>query len=79
MPAPVDWVPLLTMSLMVGLFEAIFFRGFIQTRLSAGLGLVPGIVTRSGAIRAPALLIIAYFHTEPVNEQWAVRPDMYRS
>jgi uncharacterized protein len=43
-PAPVDWVPLLTMSLMVGLFEAIFFRGFIQTRLSASLGPVPGIV-----------------------------------
>jgi uncharacterized protein len=45
LPAPVDWVPLLTMSLMVGLFEAIFFRGFIQTRLSASLGPVPGIVT----------------------------------
>ena len=44
-PAPVDWVPLLTMSLMVGLFEAIFFRGFIQTRLSASLGPVPGVVT----------------------------------
>jgi uncharacterized protein len=45
LPAPVDWVPLLTMSLMVGLFEAIFFRGFIQTRLSASLGPVPGVVT----------------------------------
>jgi membrane protease YdiL (CAAX protease family) len=43
LPAPVDWVPLLTMSLMVGLFEAIFFRGFIQTRLSASLGPVPGV------------------------------------
>jgi membrane protease YdiL (CAAX protease family) len=42
LPAPVDWVPLLTMSLMVGLFEAIFFRGFIQTRLSASFGPVPG-------------------------------------
>jgi CAAX protease family protein len=29
---------------MVGLFEAIFFRGFIQTRLSASLGPVPGVV-----------------------------------
>src|SRR5215211_7504949 len=27
LPAPVDWVPLLTMALMVGHFEAIFFRG----------------------------------------------------
>jgi len=44
LPAPVDWVPLLTMSLMVGLFEAIFFRGFIQTRLSASLGSIPGLV-----------------------------------
>ena len=34
LPAPIDWVPLLTMSLMVGLFEAVFFRGFIQTRLA---------------------------------------------
>jgi uncharacterized protein len=42
--APVDWVPLLTMSLMVGLFEAVFFRGFIQTRLSASLGPIPGVV-----------------------------------
>jgi hypothetical protein len=44
LPAPVDWVPLLTMSLMVGLFEAIFFRGFIQTRLSASFGTIPGVV-----------------------------------
>jgi uncharacterized protein len=42
--APVDWVPLLTMSLMVGLFEAVFFRGFIQTRLSASLGPIPSVV-----------------------------------
>ena len=44
LPAPVDWVPLLSMSLMVGLFEAIFFRGFIQTRLSASFGPVPGVI-----------------------------------
>jgi membrane protease YdiL (CAAX protease family) len=44
LPTPIDWVPLLTMSLMVGLFEAIFFRGFIQTRLSASFGPVPGVV-----------------------------------
>jgi uncharacterized protein len=44
LPAPVDWVPLLTMSLMVGLFEAVFFRGFVQTRLSASIGTVPGVV-----------------------------------
>ena len=44
LPAPIDWVPLLTMSLMVGLFEAVFFRGFIQTRLSASLGPMPGVI-----------------------------------
>ena len=44
LPAPVDWVPLLAMALMVGLFEAIFFRGFVQTRLSASFGPIPGAV-----------------------------------
>lgn len=43
LPAPVDWVPLLVMSLMVGLFEAVFFRGFIQGRLQASFGTVPGV------------------------------------
>lgn len=32
LPAPVDWVPLLVMALVVGVFETVFFRGFIQTR-----------------------------------------------
>ncbi|HEX6757943.1 MAG TPA: CPBP family intramembrane glutamic endopeptidase [Propionibacteriaceae bacterium] len=44
LPAPVDWVPLLTMALMVGFFEAIFFRGFIQTRFSVSFGPIPGAV-----------------------------------
>ncbi len=57
LPAPVDWVPLLTMSLMVGLFEAIFFRGFIQTRLSASLGPVPGAI---GAAALYALYHVGY-------------------
>ena len=43
LPAPVDWVPLLVMALVVGVFESIFFRGFIQTRLEAAYGPVPGI------------------------------------
>jgi membrane protease YdiL (CAAX protease family) len=54
LPAPVDWVPLLTMSLMVGLFEAIFFRGFVQTRLSASFGPVPGV--------AAAAALYALYH-----------------
>jgi len=43
LPAPVDWVPLLVMALVVGVFEAIFFRGFVQTRLEAAFGPVAGI------------------------------------
>ena len=33
---------------MVGLFEAVFFRGFIQTRLSAALGQPLGIAAAAG-------------------------------
>ncbi len=40
---PVDWVPLLVMSLTVGLFEAVFFRGFVQSRLTASFGPVVGV------------------------------------
>ncbi|WP_216359092.1 CPBP family glutamic-type intramembrane protease [Arthrobacter globiformis] len=43
LPAPADWVPLLVMSLTVGAFETVFFRGFVQTRLCASLGQAPGI------------------------------------
>lgn len=43
LPEPVDWVPLLVMSLTVGAFETVFFRGFVQTRLSASFGRAPGI------------------------------------
>jgi CAAX protease family protein len=44
----VDWVPLAVMALMVGLFEAVFFRGFAQTRLVASLGPVPGTGAAAG-------------------------------
>ena len=44
MPEPMAWVPLLGMSLVVGFFEAVFFRGFIQNRLEASLGTTPGVV-----------------------------------
>jgi membrane protease YdiL (CAAX protease family) len=57
LPAPVEWVPLLAMSLMVGLFEAIFFRGFVQTRLSASFGPVPGVF---GAAALYALYHVGY-------------------
>lgn len=42
LPAAVDWVPLLVMSLVVGAFESVFFRGFVQARLVAQFGTAPG-------------------------------------
>jgi len=43
LPDPVDWVPLLGMALVVGVFESVFFRGFVQGRLEERFGTVPGI------------------------------------
>ena len=54
---PVDWVPLLVMSLTVGLFEAVFFRGFVQTRLEASFGPVAGV---GGAAAMYALYHVGY-------------------
>ena len=42
-PAAEIWLPLLAMALVVGFFEAIFFRGFIQNRLEAWFGAVPAV------------------------------------
>ncbi len=56
-PAPQDWVPLLVMSLTVGAFEAVFFRGFVQTRLCASFGVVPGI---AGAAALYGLYHVGY-------------------
>jgi hypothetical protein len=47
-PAPEVWLPLLVMALPVGLFEAVFFRGFIQNRLEASFGLVPAVAGAAG-------------------------------
>jgi membrane protease YdiL (CAAX protease family) len=57
LPAPVDWVPLLVLSLTVGLFEAVFFRGFVQTRLEASFGIPAGVV---GAAVLYALYHVGY-------------------
>jgi len=48
LPRPVDWIPLLTMALTVGVFEAVFFRGFIQGRLEASFGSVPAVLCAAG-------------------------------
>ncbi len=39
-----DMVPLVTMAITVGLFEVIFFRGWLQLRFEEAFGMVPGIV-----------------------------------
>jgi uncharacterized protein len=41
------WLPLLVMALVVGLFEAVFFRGFIQNRLEESFGLAPAVAIAS--------------------------------
>ena len=43
LPRAVDWVPLLVMALVVGVFESIFFRGFVQNRLEEAFGPVAGL------------------------------------
>jgi membrane protease YdiL (CAAX protease family) len=43
LPEPADWVPLAVLALTVGLFEAVFFRGFVQTRLEHAFGRVQGV------------------------------------
>jgi membrane protease YdiL (CAAX protease family) len=57
LPAPVDWMPLLVGALAVGLFEAIFFRGFIQGHLEASLGTGPAV---AGAAALYALYHLGY-------------------
>lgn len=37
-------VPLVTMGLAVGLFEAVFFRGWLQLRFEEAFGVVPGLL-----------------------------------
>lgn len=57
LPQPVDWVPLLVMSLVAGAFEAVFFRGFIQARLEASFGTAPAV---GGAALLYALYHVGY-------------------
>jgi uncharacterized protein len=48
LPAAVEWVPLLVMSVVVGLFEAVFFRGFVQSALESSFGTGPAILGAAG-------------------------------
>ncbi|HET9204510.1 MAG TPA: type II CAAX endopeptidase family protein [Acidimicrobiia bacterium] len=65
LPAPVEWLPLLVMSLVVGLFEAIFFRGFIQGRLEESFGVIPAV---GGAALLYALYHVGY--GMPAGDMW---------
>lgn len=47
LPSAEKFVPLVTMALSVGLFEAIFFRGWVQLRFEKAFGILPGIVLGS--------------------------------
>jgi hypothetical protein len=42
-----ETVPLIVMALAVGLFEAIFFRGWLQLRFEDAFGIVPGLILAS--------------------------------
>jgi membrane protease YdiL (CAAX protease family) len=57
MPAPQEWVPLLGMSLVVGLFEAVYFRGFVQGRLESSFGAAPAV---AGAAALYAVYHVGY-------------------
>lgn len=56
-------LPLLLLSLSIGLFEAIFWRGWVQMRFEESFGVLPGIVIAS-------LLYAAYHigYSMPVSE-----------
>jgi len=43
LPGTRDWVTLVGMALMVGVFESVFFRGFVQGRLQASYGAAPAV------------------------------------
>lgn len=57
LPDAESWVPLLVMALVVGVFESIFFRGFIQNRLEEQFGSVVGI---AGAATLYAVYHVGY-------------------
>jgi len=43
LPEAQDWITLLGMALMVGVFESIYFRGFVQGRLEESFGTAPAV------------------------------------
>jgi hypothetical protein len=53
----VAWVPLVVVALVVGFFDVLFFRGYVQTRLEASFGTGPGL---AGAALLYSLHFLAY-------------------
>lgn len=47
LPGAVELIPLVTMALAVGLYENIFYRGWIQKRMEQSFGIIPGIIVSS--------------------------------
>lgn len=44
LPVAGEFIPLITMSLAVGFYENIFYRGWVQLRMEECFGIIPGIV-----------------------------------
>ncbi len=44
LPPTIQLIPLIAMALTVGLFEAVFFRGWIQLRIEESFGIIPAII-----------------------------------
>ncbi len=44
LPAPTQFVPLVALSLAIGFFEAVFWRGWVQLRLEDAFGIIPAIL-----------------------------------
>lgn len=57
LPVAKGWVPLLGMALTVGVFESIFFRGFVQGRLESSFGVIPAVF---GAAALYAIYHVGY-------------------
>ena len=46
--APSEWLPLLVMALVVGLFEAVFFRAYVIAILEPMIGIIPAVSASAG-------------------------------
>jgi uncharacterized protein len=47
LPSSLTLLPLVTLALTIGFFEAVFWRGWVQSRLEDAFGAIPGIILGS--------------------------------